>query len=200
MHDVRAERCGSPFRAIFRLDPLKRFAYLIAALTLMLATTAPIPAHEPSAHGFHLTMFAPPFAAPNFQLTNLSGDAVNLTDYRGEYVLLNFWATWCPPCLAEMPSMQSAFERYRDRGFVVLAVSSDVEGKTIVQPFTDKLGVSFPVLLDTEGRVSEIYGAVNLPLSFLLNRNGEVIAGAQGARDWYSEEAISVLDEMMQQP
>ena len=82
-------------------------------------------------------------------------------------------------------------------GFVVVAISSDVEGRSIVQPFIESLGVTFPVLLDPDGQVSAAYGAKSLPVSFLLDRDVRVVAAAQGAREWFSEAALSTLDEMI---
>ena len=154
-------------------------------------------AHSPALHGFKLVTFDKPFTAPVFQLPDLAGESRHLSDYRGQYVLLNFWATWCAPCLAEMPAMEQLYQHYRNRGFVVLAVSSDTEGRSIVQPFTEKLGVTFPVLLDPDTKISITYGARNLPISFLLDREGRVVAAVGGAREWFSEAALSVLDEII---
>lgn len=154
-------------------------------------------AHDPVEHGFTLVTFDPPFVAPAFSLPRLGGEPTALTDMRGKVVLLNFWATWCPPCLKEMPAMEASFQRYRKHDFTILAVSSDQEGADIVREFTDKLGVTFPVLLDTDQRVSTLYGAKNLPVSFIVDRQGRIVAGSQGARDWASPEAISTLDELL---
>ncbi len=178
------------------MNPHSRLFLFVILLLLCL----PARAHDPALHGFKLTTFDPPFPAPEFTLNTLDSGQVTLSDYKGQFVLLNFWATWCPPCLEEMPSMDEIHQRYQDKGFTVVAVSSDEEGQSIVQPFIDKLGTTFPILLDTEKSVSGTYGAINLPLSFLLNRQGEVIAGAEGAREWASEEAISVLDELITPP
>lgn len=157
-------------------------------------------AHDPALHGFKLTTFDPPFPAPEFMLSTLPGEETSLSNYKGKYVLLNFWATWCPPCLEEMPSMELVYQRYKDQGFTVLAVSSDEGGKADITPFIDKLEVTFPILVDADKAVSSVYGAINLPLSFLLNRDGHVIAGSEGARDWASKEALSVLDELIGTP
>ncbi len=100
----------------------------------------------------------------------------------------------------EMPSMDVLYQRYRDRGFAVVAISSDKEGAQLVRSFTEKLGVSFRILLDPNGRISEAYGAKNLPVSFLLDRQGNVIAAAQGARDWASPAALSTLEEIIAPP
>lgn len=157
-------------------------------------------AHDPALHGFKLTTFDPPFPAPEFTLQTLVGDDTDLSAHKGKYVLLNFWATWCPPCLTEMPAMEKMYQKYKDQGFTILAISSDEGGKPDIQPFVDKLGVTFPILIDADKAVSSTYGAINLPLSFLLNREGQVIAGSEGERDWASEEAYSVLDELIESP
>ncbi len=96
--------------------------------------------------------------------------------------------------------METVYQKYKEKGFTILAISSDEGGKSDVQPFIDKLGVSFPILIDANKAVSKEYGAINLPLSFLLDREGRVIAGSEGARDWASEAAISVLDELIESP
>ena len=95
--------------------------------------------------------------------------------------------------------MDALYTQFRVRGFEVVAISSDKEGAEIVQGFVDKLGVEFKILLDPDGSVSASYGAKNLPVSFLLNRQGKVIAAAQGSRDWASTEAQSVMDEIIQE-
>ena len=158
-------------------------------------------AHDASLHGFNLTNFDPPFPAPAFELPGLNGEeGLTLEDYKGKFVLLNFWATWCPPCLEEMPSMETIHQHYKDKDFTVVAISSDEGGKADIDPFVEKLGVTFPILMDADKAVSSVYGAINLPLSFILNPEGMVIAGSEGARDWSSEEAMSVLEEMLESP
>lgn len=96
--------------------------------------------------------------------------------------------------------METIHQRYKDQDFTVVAISSDEGGKTDIDPFIDKLGVTFPILMDSDKAVSSVYGAVNLPLSFILNPEGKVIAGSEGEREWDSEEAMSVLEEMFESP
>lgn len=145
-----------------------------------------------------MVMFDRGFPAPDFEAIALDdGEPVSLTKWRGQYVLLNFWATWCPPCLEEMPSMTALADEFRAKGFEVVAISSDKEGAAIVQPFVDKIQPSFPIVLDPGGKVAKLYGATNLPVSFLIDPTGKVIAAAQGARDWASDEARSVVDEIL---
>ncbi len=172
-------------------------AVACAMIMASVAITSIARAHDPALHGFNMSTFDPPFPAPDFDLPVLSGDSATLETYKGEFVLLNFWATWCPPCLEEMPYIEEVYQKYKDRGFTVVAISSDEEGETAVAPFIEKLSLTFPVLLDTDKAVSSVYGAHNLPMSFILNRDGEVIAGAVGERNWSGEEALSVLDEII---
>jgi len=153
-------------------------------------------AHDASLHGFSMVNFNPPFPAPAFALETLNGAKGDLQDYRGRFVVLNFWATWCPPCLEEMPSLEALQQRYRDKNLRVLAISSDEEGAEIVNQFIVKLGTTFPILLDPDQQVSDRYGAGSLPVTFVLDPEGRVVAAAQGARDWNSPEAHSVFDEL----
>jgi peroxiredoxin len=141
--------------------------------------------------------FKPPFPAPAFSAAALDGGTLGLAQFRGQHVLLNFWATWCPPCLEEMPSMDALYKHFKARNFVVLAISSDKEGASIVKAFIDKLRVSFPIALDPDGRIASVYGARNLPMSILVNPEGRVEAAAQGARDWASKEAFEIIDERL---
>jgi len=182
------------------MNKIKRFLPVVFITVFINGWFASALAHDPKYHGFNLTTFDPPFPAPEFQLPGLTGGELTLEDYKGKFVLLNFWATWCPPCLEEMPSMEIIHQRYKDKDFTVVAISSDEGGKTDIEPFIDKLGVTFPILMDADKAVSSVYGAVNLPLSFILNPEGKVIAGSEGEREWDSEEAMSVLEEMFESP
>lgn len=111
--------------------------------------------------------------APDFALDTPASTTIRLAELRGSVVLLNFWATWCTPCRAEMPEFESAYREYRDRGFAVLAV--DVEERAEeVEPFMRELGLTFPALLDLDGSVSRAYRARALPSSFLVDRDGVV--------------------------
>ena len=121
---------------------------------------------------------APPAArvgarAPTFTLTTTDGRSVALEDLRGMVVLVNIWATWCPPCRAEMPAMQASYAHYRDQGFVVLAINQR-EDLATVHSFVKDRGLAFPILLDTDGRVGAAYQASALPSSFFIGRDGTV--------------------------
>jgi peroxiredoxin len=118
--------------------------------------------------------------APDFQLNTLDGQTVCLSDFRGEVVLINFWATWCGPCAYEMPFLQQVYDEWQEAGLVLLAVNVG-ESPEKVAAFMQDHGFSFPVLLDTEGIVATQYGASSIPTTFLIDENGIAQAVKIGA-------------------
>ena len=121
------------------------------------------------------------FLAPDFTLETIQGDTVTLSDLRGKAVLVNLWATWCPPCRAEMPAIQKLYKEYQDRDFVVLAVNAtNQDTLSKIPDFTGEYGLTFPILLDTAGEVSRRYQLRSLPSSYFISRDGiiqEVVIG-----------------------
>ncbi len=109
--------------------------------------------------------------APPFETTDVEGQPVKLTDYRGKIVLLNFWATWCEPCKKEMPEMQAAYEKLRDQGFIILAINFG-EKPDPAGDFAHHGNLTFPILLDRNVKVAASYGVVNLPVSFFIDADG----------------------------
>lgn len=112
-------------------------------------------------------------AAPDFTLKSASGQNLRLRELRGEVVLINFWASWCGPCRQEMPLLNRIHEQYRKAGFTLLGVNID-DDPAAARDMARKLGVSFPVLLDTDKRVSRLYDVDTMPATLLLDRNGKV--------------------------
>ena len=112
--------------------------------------------------------------APSFQLTTLDGRPVSSEQLRGRVVLVNFWATWCPPCRLEMPGFQAVYDRQRDQGFVVLGISTDAAGPEVVERYLADHHISYPVAMAT-GEVVRTFGGANmLPRSFLIDRQGRI--------------------------
>jgi len=111
--------------------------------------------------------------APDFQLPSLAGEQVALSNYRGQVILVNTWATWCPPCKAEMPAIHEFYQAHQDDGFVVLAVNSQEDAAT-VQQFISAQGFTFPVLLDIQASVLDQYKVRGLPTSFIIDRDGVI--------------------------
>ncbi|MGH2581636.1 MAG: peroxiredoxin family protein, partial [Anaerolineales bacterium] len=115
------------------------------------------------------------FLAPDFTLETLAGDQVTLSGLRGQVVLVNLWASWCGPCRAEMPAIQQIYEQYRDRGFTVLGVNlTNQDSRAAAQAFVDEFGLTFPILLDTDGSVAAAYRLRSLPSSYFIDRNGVI--------------------------
>jgi peroxiredoxin len=111
--------------------------------------------------------------AEDFRLTDLAGKEQSLSQYRGKIVLLNFWATWCKPCTTEMPAMQTAYDKLRDKGFVVLAVN-ELEDDARVREHIKQYGHTFPVLMDHDNKVANQFGVVGLPVTVFIDQEGRV--------------------------
>ena len=121
------------------------------------------------------------FLAPDFELKTTDGETVRLSDLRGQAVLVNLWATWCPPCRAEMPAIQKIHNEYKDRGLTVLAVNMTYQDtQSDIAPFIAEYGLTFPILLDETDSVGSAYQLRSLPSSFFIDREGiirEVVIG-----------------------
>ena len=139
----------------------RRFAILIA-LTLVTCATLSAETSADPVEALGLRLFAPGVEAPDFELEFLDGERRTLSSFRGDVVFLNFWATWCPPCREEMPSMQALHERLGESGLSILAVNLQ-EPKTSVQKFIDEYELSFYVPLDIDGREGVNYGVRSIP-------------------------------------
>ncbi len=140
------------------------------------------------------------YPAPDFVLPDLSGRPYKLSDFRGKLVFLNLWATWCPPCRDEMPSMEKLHRQLSGTDFVMLAVSEDAQGRAAVEPFVRQLGLTFPVLLDTDGYLPKRYGVSGYPETFIIDRSGRIIQHLIGPEDWASDQAIAYFNGLLKQP
>jgi peroxiredoxin len=138
--------------------------------------------------------------APTFSLPVLGGeDSLALGSLRGKVVLLNFWATWCKPCEDEMPAMENLYRALGPRDFELVAVSVD-EDRGTVEEFVGRLGLSFPILLDPEKRVSNAYQSYRFPESYLIDRDGVLVARYIGPREWDSPAYLDRIRRLLEMP
>jgi len=173
---------------------------MIAALGLIVVNA--FSAHEPRASAdANLDAGAAAVAAgklaPDFTLTDLDGKSHSLASLRGKIVFLNLWATWCPPCRGEMPSIQALYSNFRSNSdFVVLAVSEDSDVKPIAGYVKDN-HLDFQVLLDPRNLVGEAYDVSGLPESFVIGRDGRIVAHHVGPYDWASADMRDALNDLI---
>jgi thiol-disulfide isomerase/thioredoxin len=143
-----------------------------------------------------LVRFDEKVKAQNFALKDLNGNELHLRDHRGKIIFLNFWATWCLACLAEMPSMEKLYSKFKNKDFIILAIDMQEDSET-VRKFKEKFKLSFPILLDAEGAVASYYAVNAIPTTYLIDRAGYLYAAALGARDWASEDAFLLIKHLL---
>jgi peroxiredoxin len=135
--------------------------------------------------------------APNFSFPGLDGKMVSLSDHKGHVVLVNIWATWCPPCVDEMPSMEKLYRELKDEDFEILAVSIDALGEKAVAPFMKKFKLSFPALMDPDGTIKTLYKTTGVPESFIINKDGILVEKIIGPRNWASPELVRYFRDLI---
>jgi len=148
--------------------------------------------------GHNLTPLSKPVPAPDFTLEDMDEIKHKLTDYRGKVVLLNFWATWCPPCRREMPSMERLYQKHKNNKFTVIAINQ-METADHVFAFTGQLEVdpTFTMLFDTDSKVSQAYRVQGLPTTFLIDKKGRVRYRAIGGREFDHPDVEKQIKKLM---
>jgi len=132
-----------------------------------------------------ITRIEPGARAPDYTVASVrSDDSVSVRDYRGRVVLLNLWATWCPPCEQEMPSMERLYQEMGPQGLEVVAISIDQLTPDAVRQWADERGLSFTVLQDRSGRIQQVYQTTGMPESFVVDREGVIVKKVIGATEW----------------
>ena len=140
---------------------------------------------------------SPPLPAPAVSFVDLTGNTVNLSEFTGKIVLVNLWATWCEPCLREMPSLARMQLRLGDK-ITVVAVSEDRGGSKTVEPFIDKLELkSIKTYLDPKSTAERAFKVQGLPTSFLIDRQGRILGRVEGAAEWDSPELLDILKSFL---
>jgi peroxiredoxin len=138
----------------------------------------------------------PPKAAPDFTLPTADGQQVSLQQYRGKVVFLNFWATWCIPCREEMPALERLHQTYQTQDLAIISIDLK-ESADQVKVFFQKHSLSFPALLDQNGSVFRDYLVAGMPTTYLIGRDGTMLARGVGGRDWTRAEALQLIQELI---
>ena len=170
---------------------MRRLLLIIVALVLVGGSlyigsaSSSRPSHEP------IKLVALGDVAPDFQLEDTTGKKFSLSDLRGKVVLVNFWATWCPPCRAEMPSMEKLNQAMVGEDFVMLAINVEENARAVVPAFLEKSPHTFSVLYDDQAVVQKLYGVYKFPESFVIRKDGIIDDKVIGAIDWAHPETIA---------
>ena len=145
------------------------------------------------------TSTAPRVGTPlaDFTLPDLQGRLVQLHALRGKVVFVNVWATWCPPCIEEMPTIQQLYERLHSKGLAILAVSLDALGAQVVVPFMQQRRLSFPTLLDTMNLTQRLYQTAGVPESFIVDKRGILVEKIVGPRDWVHPQMVANFERLL---
>jgi thiol-disulfide isomerase/thioredoxin len=144
-----------------------------------------------------LNVLNQPVAARDFSVPMLDGVNQSLSGLKGTVVFLNFWATWCPPCRSEMPSMEILFQRFnKNRDFAMIAVDLE-EPMEEVSAFMKNMGLTFPVGLDLNGRASSLYSITAIPTTYIIDRDGYIIASVRGSMNWNTPAVFSAIEKLL---
>jgi len=133
--------------------------------------------------------------APDFTVRDLGGREVRLADLRGKVVVLNFWATWCPPCREEIPSMMQLNKSMAGKPYQMLALSIDEGGKKAVEDYFAKSGTNLPAFLDPGQAIGNLYGITGVPETFVIDKKGVIVKKVVGAMEWNSPEVIKFFSD-----
>ncbi|MGI9234414.1 MAG: TlpA family protein disulfide reductase [Woeseiaceae bacterium] len=136
--------------------------------------------------------------APDFALKSSSGENLRLSEYRGDVVMINFWATWCGPCRQEMPLLDELYTRYQRVGFNLLGVNIDDDSRRAMK-MIDELGVNFPVLFDARKEVSKLYSVEAMPVTILVDREGNVRHVHHGYKPGYEEKYLDQVRSLLRE-
>ncbi|RKX80043.1 MAG: TlpA family protein disulfide reductase [Spirochaetes bacterium] len=158
--------------------------------------TAPSPEIEVNLEKIGFQVFDKPIQAPDFTLKTLDGENRSLSSYHGKLVFLNFWATWCPPCREEMPAMENLHRQLKEEAFAMVGVNLQ-ESLQTVKDFIKQNGYTFEILMDSSGKIGGTYGVRSIPTTYLIDKNGIVLAGIIGGAEWDSPEVYSLLRQIM---
>lgn len=179
---------------------LKTRTHIVSLLTALLFTLpGAAPGQDPPGGAMGVIKPRVRVEAPNFTLEDIDGNPRRLNEFKGNVILLNFWATFCAPCREEMPAMERLWKELKDQGLVIIAVAGDRGRKSMhkVKEFCVMHGMSFPVLLDPRGEVRRSYEVTALPTSYIIGRDGKISGKIIGARQWDTDESKKLFNALL---
>ncbi len=182
-------------------EPLAR-PWLAGGITILLMILSSPAASQPVLDllpTLNLTSYTVGDRPPAFTGRTYSGRPVSLASFKGKVVLLNFWASWCYECRPEMPAFQRLHQKFAPRGLAVIGVNVR-EGDVAIHKYADELGLTFPLVTDSKGKITESYGVIGLPTTFLIGRDGRAVALAVGPRNWDGIEARELIEVLLAEP
>ncbi len=170
---------------------------------LVLATWSPAgaesPAVAPLLRQLDLVAYRSGTLPPAFSARMVDARELSLAELRGRVVVLNFWASWCAECRPEMPVLERLHRHFGSRGLAVVGINAR-EAPATARRYANDLGLSFPLVLDPEGKINGLYGVVGLPSTFLIGRDGRAVALAVGPRDWDGAPARAIIEALLAEP
>lgn len=134
---------------------------------------------------------------PSFKLQTLKGEKFESSSLKGKVIFINFWATWCGPCVHEFPSIIKLWEKYHNKGLEVVAITNDEDPKSVVPAFVEKLKVPFTIYMDPKEKVSNQFGVRSLPISIVADKMGKVQIVVNGDQDWMDPEIQAQIEKML---
>ena len=176
---------------------MKRYRLLLVMVVIIVAAAGGwyLSAPVKKSTGYRLPTIGS--VAPDFQLVDINGQVRSLSAERGKVVLVNFWATWCPPCKAEMPSMEELYHNFGNGSLEILAINVDDDGPAVMPDFLQENPHTFPIVFDTEFQARNLYGVSMFPETFIVDKNGIITRKLIGAIDWTSPQILSYLNTLM---
>jgi peroxiredoxin len=178
-------------------------ARLLAFVLLIAVLAGVVSADEPALVALLKTLdlrgYTTRTAPPPFSGSTLDARQLSLTEYRGTVIVLNFWATWCLECRSEMPVLERLEREFSSQGLAIIGVNAR-ENKDSVRRYAKELGLTFPLVLDRDGKINALYGVIGLPTTFVVGRDGRAIAFAIGPRQWESAPARALIAALLAEP
>jgi len=180
------------------VDTKKRLSYAPFFIALGIAAVVVVAGLYVMSQGEKFKPVGVGTRAYDFELPNLEGKTVKLSDYAGKVIFLNFWATWCEPCKEEMPSMEQLSGALNGQPFVVIAVSIDSEKAEVVKEFTDSYRLTFPIVHDRKGKIRDLFKTTGVPETYMIDQDGVIAEKVLGGRNWADKNNLQVVSYLLQ--